>query len=104
MNIAKMMKQAQKMQSDMAKIQEELANETYEAEAAGGMIKAVASGDGELKSITISPELIKDAADDAEMLQDMIITVVREAVDKGKADAQEKMGGLTKGMNIPGLG
>jgi hypothetical protein len=104
MNIAKMMKQAQKMQTDMAKMQEELAQKTYEADAAGGLIKAVASGDGELKSITISPELIKDAADDAEMLQDMIITVVREAVDKGKAEAAEQMGSLTKGMNIPGLG
>ncbi len=92
------------MQSDMAKMQEELASKTYEAEAAGGLIKAVASGDGELKSITISPELIKDSADDADMLQDLVVTVVREAVDKGKAEAAEKMGSLTKGMNIPGLG
>lgn len=104
MNIAKMMKQAQKMQADMQKIQEELAQRTYEAEAAGGMIKAVAAGDGELKSITISPDLIKDAADDAEMLQDMIVTVVRDAVEKGKEDAAQEMGKLTGGMNIPGLG
>ncbi|MEM6822107.1 MAG: YbaB/EbfC family nucleoid-associated protein [Verrucomicrobiota bacterium] len=101
MNPMKMMKQVQKMQADMAKMQEELAQQTYEAEAAGGTIKAVANGEGELKSLTISPDLIKDAADDPEMLQDLVVTAVREAVNKGKMDAQEKMGKLTSGLNLP---
>jgi len=104
MNIAKMMKQAQKMQADMQKIQEDLSQRQYTAEAGSGMVSATVSGDGQLHSLTIKPELIKDAADDPEMLQDMIITAVREAIDQSKADAQEAMGKVTSGMNIPGLG
>ncbi|MGF1678657.1 MAG: YbaB/EbfC family nucleoid-associated protein [Candidatus Methylacidiphilales bacterium] len=104
MNIAKMMKQAQKMQADMQKIQEDLAQRSYTAECAGGKIRAVAGGDGELKSITIHPDLIRDAANDAEMLEDLILTAVRQAVDMGKDEAQKEMGKLTSGLGIPGLG
>ena len=102
MNIAKMMKQAQKMQADMARIQEELAKKTFEATAGGGAVKAVANGEGELQSLTISPELLKDG--DAEMLQDLIVTAVQEASQTAKKEAQKEMGKLTSGLNIPGLG
>ncbi len=104
MNIAKMMKQAQKMQADAKRIQEELAAKTFEAESGGGAVKAVATGDGELKSITISPDLIKDAADDAGLLEDMVLSAVREAIGKGKEAAAAEMGQLTAGLGLPGLG
>ncbi|MDD5260268.1 MAG: YbaB/EbfC family nucleoid-associated protein [Methylacidiphilales bacterium] len=102
MNIAKMMKQAQKMQADMQRMQEELAKQTFEGSAGGGVVKAVAGGDGELKSITISPEILKDG--DVEMLQDLIVTAVREASDKGKQAAQSQISQLSSGLGLPGLG
>lgn len=102
MNIAKMMKQAQKMQSDMQRVQEELALRTYEASAAGGSIKAVVGGDGELKSLTLSPDILKEG--DAEMLQDLIVTAVREATLLSKNEATKEMSKLTAGLGIPGLG
>jgi nucleoid-associated protein EbfC len=102
MNIAKMMKQAQKMQGDMQRIQEDLANRNYEATAASGAVKAIVGGDGELKSLTLSPDLVKEG--DAEMLQDLIVTAVREASAKAKTEAAQEMGKLTAGLGIPGLG
>ncbi|MDZ4788344.1 MAG: YbaB/EbfC family nucleoid-associated protein [Blastochloris sp.] len=102
MNIAKMMKQAQKMQGDMQRVQEELALRNYEATAASGAIKAVVGGDGELKSLTLSPEIVKEG--DAEMLQDLIVTAVREATELSKTEAAKEMGKLTAGLGIPGLG
>ncbi|MEO0453338.1 MAG: YbaB/EbfC family nucleoid-associated protein [Verrucomicrobiota bacterium] len=104
MNIAKMMKQAQKMQADAQRIQKELADKNFEAEAGGGAVKAVASGDGDLKSISISAEVIKDAADDPELLEDLVLTAVQDAVGKGKEAAAKELGSLTSGMGIPGLG
>jgi DNA-binding YbaB/EbfC family protein len=104
MNIAKMMKQAQKMQAEAKRIQEELASKTFEAEAGGGAVKAIATGEGELKSISISPDLIKDASDDPELLEDMVLSAVRDAIGKGKEAAAAEMGQLTSGMGIPGLG
>jgi nucleoid-associated protein EbfC len=103
MNIAKMMKQAQQMQGQMQTVQAELAKRTYEATAGGGAVKAVATGDGELKSLTLSPELVKDAANDPEMLQDLILTAIREASTQAKADAQKEMGKLTAGLGLPGF-
>jgi len=103
MNIAKMMKQAQQMQAQMQQVQAELAKRTYEATAGGNAVKAVASGDGELQSLTLSPEVIKDSANDPEMLQDLILTAVREASTKAKADAQKEMGKLTSGLGLPGF-
>jgi len=102
MNIAKMMKQAQKMQADMARMQEELALKTFEASAGGGAVKATATGDGELKSLILSPDLLKDG--DVEMLQDLIVTAVREASSKAKQEAQGQMSRLTSGLGLPGLG
>jgi len=91
MNMMKMMKQAQELQAKAAKLQAELASRQYEAEAAGGQIKAVATGEGQLVSLKIDPALLKD---DAEMLEDLIVTAVREAIDKGKADAAKELGKL----------
>lgn len=102
MNIAKLMKQAQKMQTDMQKVQEELATRTYEGGAGGGAVKATASGDGELKSLTISPDLLKDG--DVEMLQDMVLTAVKEACAKAKEEMQAEMSKLTSGLGLPGMG
>src|SRR5258708_32082117 len=83
MNMMKMMKQAQELQAKAAKLQTELAARHYEAEAAGGQIKAVATGEGQLVSLKIDPALVKD---DVEMLEDLIVTAVREAIEKGKTD------------------
>jgi len=91
MNMMKMMKQAQELQAKAAKLQADLAARQYEAEAAGGQIKAVATGEGQLVSLKIDPALLKD---DAEMLEDLIVTAVREAIDKGKADAAKELGKL----------
>ena len=91
MNMMKMMKQAQELQAKAAKLQTELAARKYEAEAAGGQIKAVATGEGQLVSLKIDPALLKD---DAEMLEDLIVTAVREAIDKGKVDAAKELGKL----------
>ena len=91
MNMMKLMKQAQEMQAKAAKLQTELAARQYEAEAAGGQIKAVATGEGQLVSLKIDPALLKD---DSEMLEDLIVTAVREAIDKGKADAAKELGKL----------
>ena len=91
MNVMKMMKQAQELQAKAAKLQADLAARQYTAEAAGGQIKAVATGEGQLVSLKIDPALLKD---DAEMLEDLIVTAVREAIDKGKADAAKELGKL----------
>ncbi len=99
MNIAKMMKQAQEMQSKMTKLQSDLAARDYEATGAGGLIKAVANGEGTLKSLKIDPSLLKD---DVELLEDLIVTAVRDAVEKGKADMQREMAKIMP-SGMPGL-
>jgi DNA-binding YbaB/EbfC family protein len=102
MNMMKMMKQAQELQAKAAKLQADLAARQYEAESAGGQIKAIATGEGQLVSLKIDPALLKD---DAEMLEDLIVTAVREAIDKGKADAAKELGKLMPaGMGgLPGF-
>jgi DNA-binding YbaB/EbfC family protein len=102
MNVMKMMKQAQELQAKAAKLQGELAARHYEAEAAGGQIKATASGDGLLVSLKIDPALLKD---DPEMLEDLIVTAVRQAIEKGKSDAAKELGKLMPaGMGgLPGF-
>ena len=92
MNMMKMMKQAQELQAKAAKLQADLAARHYEAEASGGQIKAVATGEGHLVSLKIDPALVKEG--EAEVLEDLIVTAVREAIDKGKADAQKELGKL----------
>lgn len=101
MNQMQMMKRAQKMQEEMLKIQEEMESKTYEAAAGGGMVKAAVSGQHELKSITIEPEAVDP--DDVEMLQDMIIAAVNEAMRKAAEDQASSMSKLTGGLNLGGL-
>lgn len=100
-NYQKMLKQVQKMQADMAKMQEDLANETVEASAGGGMVTVQVTGGLELKSIKIDPSAVDP--DDVEMLEDMIMAAANEALRSAQELVSKKMGGLTAGLNIPGL-
>jgi len=100
-NMGQIMKQAQKFQAKIAKLQEELSDRTVEASAGGGMVTVVANGGQDVLSISIDPEVVDP--DDVEMLQDLIIAAVNDALNKAKAMMNEEMGQLTKGMNIPGM-
>lgn len=100
-NMGKMMKQVQKMQADMAKMQEELVNKTVEASSGGGMVKVVANGKQEVMSIEINPEAVDP--EDVEMLQDMILAAVNEALRQSQEMVAKEMSKITGGMNIPGL-
>jgi DNA-binding YbaB/EbfC family protein len=102
MNIAKMMKQAQQMQSNMQTVQAELAARTVEASVAG-KIQVTANGAGDVLSIRIDPSVVK--AEDVEMLEDLVLTGVRQAIAKGRDMAAEEMKKVTAGMGLPpGLG
>jgi len=101
-NMNKMLQQVQKMQQDMVAAQEQLKNETVEASAGGGMVKVVVSGDVEVKSITISADAIDP--DDPELLQDMVLAAVNEGLRSAQELAANKMGGLTGGLDLGGLG
>ena len=101
MNQMQMMKQAQKMQEEMEKTAELLDDWEYEATAGGGVITAVCGGNRELKSITIDPEAVDP--EDVEMLQDMIVAAVNEAMRKAEADQSANMAKLTGGLNLGGL-
>ena len=96
-----MLRQAQKLQEKMQKAQEELSNERLEHSSGGGMVKCVVSGQGEVLSIAIDPEALTEGH---EMLEDMVLVAVREALAKAQALQQERLHGLTGGMDIPGLG
>jgi DNA-binding YbaB/EbfC family protein len=97
-----MMKQAQKLQSKMMKMQEELEKETVEASAGGGMVKVVANGKQQVVSIEIEKEVVDP--EDVEMLQDLILASVNDALAKSQEMVSERMGKLMPGgMNIPGL-
>lgn len=100
-NMAKMMKQVQKMQADMAKMQEELASRTVESTAGGGVVRVVANGSQEIVSVEIKPEVVDP--EDVEMLQDLVLTAVNEALTQAKDMTTKEMGKLTGGLNIPGL-
>ncbi len=100
-NMGKMMKQVQKMQADMAKLQEELVNQTVEATSGGGMVKVVANGKQEIMSIKINPEAVDP--EDVEMLQDMVMAAVNEALRQSQDMVAREMSKITGGMNIPGL-
>jgi DNA-binding YbaB/EbfC family protein len=100
-NMGQLMKQAQQFQSKMAKLQEELGDRTVEASAGGGMVSVVVNGRQEIISLHIEPEVIN--ADDPEMLQDLIMAAINDALSRAKAMMNEEMGKLTKGINIPGI-
>lgn len=96
-----MMKQAQKLQSKMLKLQEEMAEKTVEASSGGGMVKVVANGRQQLLSIQIEKEVVDP--DDLEMLQDLILAAVNDALLKSQEMVTGEMSKLTGGINIPGL-
>jgi DNA-binding YbaB/EbfC family protein len=97
----KLMKQVQKMQQNMTKLQEELNERTVEASAGGGVVKAIANGKKQLVSIEIKPEAVDP--DDVEMLQDLVMAAVNEALQKAEDMVADEMNKLTGGLNIPGL-
>ena len=101
MNQAAMMKQAQKMQQELLRMQEEQETKTYTAKAGGGMVSATVNGKHELVGLEINPEAVDP--DDVEMLLDMIIAAVNEAMRAADADAQSNMARLTGGFNLGGL-
>jgi nucleoid-associated protein EbfC len=96
-----MMKQAQKLQNKMMKLQEELSSKTIEASSGGGMVKVVANGKQQVVSIDIEKEVVDP--EDVEMLQDLILAAVNDALAKSQEMVSSEMGKLTGGMNIPGL-
>ena len=102
MDLNKMMQQVQEMQAQIQQAQEELKNETVEATAGGGMVKVVATGGGEIKQITIDPKAIDP--DDPEMLADMVLAAVNEALRSAQALAQSKLGGMPGMGDLGGLG
>ncbi len=101
MNQAAMMKQAQKMQQEMLRMQEELENKTWSATAGGGMVTASVNGKHELMNLEIKEEAVDP--DDVEMLQDMIMAAVNEAMRTADAEASQNMARLTGGLNLGGL-
>lgn len=103
MNIKKMMQQAQKMQEQLSQTQAGLADKTVTATAGGGKVTVVANGAGDVLSIKISKDVVDP--EDVEMLEDLILTGVRKAIEEGKALAEGEMGKITQGMGLPpGLG
>ena len=101
MDMQKMLKQAKKMQQQLADVQDGLKDVVVEATAGGGMVTATMSGDGVLQSITIDPQALDP--EDVELLQDMIVAAVNEASNNASDVANQRMGAITGGLNIPGL-
>ena len=101
MNQAAMMKQAQKMQQEMLRMQQEMESKTYSATTGGGMVKASVNGKHELLELEINPEAVDP--DDVEMLQDMVIAAVNEAMRTADTDSANNMSRLTGGLNLGGL-
>lgn len=100
-NFANMMKQAQKLQSKMLELQQELGNRTVTAQVGGGMVEVVANGRQEIVSLRIDPEVVNP--EDVEMLQDLILAAVNEALNRSREMVAEEMTKLTGGFRIPGL-
>ena len=101
-NMQQLMRQAQKMQQDVARVQEEIGNSEFEASVGGGVVKAVVTGKKELKAITISPAAVDP--DDIEMLQDLIISAVNEAIRTADEKMETEMSKVTGGLGGLGLG
>ena len=96
-----MMAQAQKMQQNMVKMQEEFEQKEFEATAGGGVVKAVVTGAKRLKSVTIAEEVVDP--DDIETLQDLVVAAVNEALNTANAEYEQEMGKVTGGMNLGGM-
>ncbi len=100
-NMNQMLKQAQKMQEDMANLQEDLEGRTYTASSGGGLVEVTVNGKHLIESVKIKPEAVDP--DDAEMLEDLVTVAVNEAIGNAMKAAEEEMGAITGGMNLPGL-
>lgn len=100
-NMNQMLKQAQKMQEDMAVLQEDLENREYTATAGGGMVEVTVDGKHLVKNIKINPDAVDP--DDVEMLEDFITIAINEAVNNAIKTSEEEMGAITGGLNMPGL-
>ena len=94
-----LMKQAQKMQEDMQKAQEEVANMEVEGQSGGGMVKVVMNGRHEIRKVSLDDSLMQD---DKEMIEDLLAAAVNDAVRRVEQQTQEKMAGVTAGLNLPG--
>jgi hypothetical protein len=101
-DVNKLMQQAQQMQEQMTKVQEEAANEVVEASAGGGMVTVKANGAGEVVGITIAKEAIDP--DDPELLADLVTAAVNSALSKARSEVEKKAGGLLGGLDLGGLG
>lgn len=101
--LGNIMKQAQQMQEKMQKAQEELANLEVTGSAGGGMVTLVMTCRHDVKKVTIDPELMSDDADDKEIIEDLVAAAMNDAVKKVEETTQEKMSGMTGGLNIPGM-
>ncbi len=97
----KFMRQAQELQAKLAKAQEELSSATVEASSGGGAVKVTINGQQKIQSVKILPDVINP--DDVELLEDLVLTAVSEAIAKSQELAAERLGGLTGGLKIPGL-
>jgi nucleoid-associated protein EbfC len=102
MNLNKLMKQAQKMQAQMAQTQAELEEKTVEVSAGGGKVTVIANGAGQVLSIKIDKEIVDP--NDVEFLEEVVLSGVKQAIEQGKALAQSEMTKITGGLGIPGLG
>ena len=100
-NYQQMMKQARIVQQQMEKIQEELKNTRFESTSGGGAVKAVVNGDQELLEIKINKDAVDP--DDIEMLEDMVLVAVKDAINQSKEESKSRLMGLTGGLNIPGF-
>lgn len=96
-----MLQQAQQMQKRLAQVQDEIANSVTEASAGGGAVTATVTGGSKLTDIKIDPEVVDP--EDVEMLQDLVMAAVNEAMESAQEEAAKKMGAITGGLNIPGL-
>lgn len=103
-NIGKLMKEAQQMGDKMKKVEAELQDLQVEAASGGGVVKATVTGSGDIISVKIAPEVVDP--EDVEMLEDLVVTAVREALEKAQGIREEKLGAVTaglQGMKVPGL-
>jgi DNA-binding YbaB/EbfC family protein len=100
-NMQNMMKQVQKMQAAMARVQEELEQKLISAESGGGMVKVTANGKQQILKIEINKEVVNP--DDKEMLEDLVLTAVNQALEKSSTLATEEMNKVTGGMKLPGM-
>ena len=96
-----LLKQAQQLQARLSRVQEELESETVEAASGGGAVRVVCTGKQRVQSVTIDPAAVDP--DDVEMLQDLVLAAVNEALEKSHALAEERLGAITGGLKIPGM-